>query len=39
MTLDLKNIPDAPGVTMFLDLGLTVTNSKLNEPVTIAKPK
>lgn len=38
--LDLKNIPDAPSeATVNADINLTVKNSKLNEAVTISKPK
>ncbi|HJW83550.1 MAG TPA: hypothetical protein VJ754_04530 [Anaerolineae bacterium] len=38
--LNLKNIPDAPPeATVNADINLTVKNSKLNEAVTISKPK
>lgn len=40
LALNLKNIPDAPAeATVNADLNLTIKNSKLNQPVTISKPK
>jgi len=40
INLDLRNIPDAPpDMRLQIGVSLTLTNSKLNEPVTIEAPK
>jgi hypothetical protein len=37
--LNLEDIPDQPGATALIDLALTTTATKINEPVTITAPK
>ncbi len=37
--LNMKNIPDQPGATALIDLLLTDTASKVNQPVTITAPQ
>jgi len=39
LKLDLKNLPDSPGVTVLGELNITTKNSKINEPVNITAPK
>jgi len=37
--LNLEDIPDQPGATALIDLALTTTATKINDPVTITAPK
>ena len=39
LNLNLKNIPDQPGVSAVIDFSLTGNISKINQPVTITAPK